>query len=379
MRKLFRWFWSKYLATTEGRLKLFIMVAGFFLFSIGASIVALQATSQADFCATCHEMRPEYVTWKASAHNTVSCVKCHIEPGLDNFVRHKIESLRQLYVHFTESYTLPITIPYGKEIENEVCMQCHSVKRVVTPSGDITLPHYRHAEKGILCVDCHEGVAHGRIAKRQLTLDGNFEAWTEATGRAQMIDKYTKPRMVTCMECHRSKGIDTGCDACHKKLGDPESHQVANWLTTHGKLAEKDLENCKKCHSYANVELNLEDPIGGTVNAAAEYARRNPFCGDCHSRRPPSHRRDDWLIEHAAAAEPDSSSCLVCHNVGKPTAAGKTTKTYCNQCHTGQHRGNWRQQHPVTVRVEGGVRAECFTCHSQRQCARCHMAGEKEG
>ncbi len=376
IRKIFRKFKSTFLTTTAGRLKLLILASGLLIFFLAGSILAVQATSKPEFCISCHEMKPEYYTWKASAHNQLECVRCHVGPGLENIVRHKIGAMEQIYTHFTESYFLPITMK--EELDNDICLTCHTIQRVVTPSGDITLPHAMHVDVlEVRCTECHGAVAHGDIARRQLTLDGNFDSWTVATGEAQMVRDNTKPKMGVCMECHKARGAPRNCDACHTEIGDPESHQVKNWLTTHGKLAMKDLDNCKQCHSYANMDINVEDPAGGSVSMAAEYSRRNPFCFECHARKPPSHQSDYWNFEHAGAAQPNSDKCLVCHSVGRPVAAvGTPAKTYCNQCHSGQHRGNWKQQHPRTVRTEGGVTQECFVCHSERQCARCHMAGK---
>ncbi|WML46921.1 NapC/NirT family cytochrome c [Neobacillus sp. PS3-34] len=49
------------------------------LTSVG--FIGLETTSNSKFCSSCHEMKPEYYTWKASTHSEVDCVSCHIEPG----------------------------------------------------------------------------------------------------------------------------------------------------------------------------------------------------------------------------------------------------------------------------------------------------------
>jgi len=41
-----------------------------------------EITESALFCgSSCHIMRPYYEDWKTSAHNTVPCVDCHLEPS----------------------------------------------------------------------------------------------------------------------------------------------------------------------------------------------------------------------------------------------------------------------------------------------------------
>ena len=50
-----------------------------------ASLAAASYTERSSFCVSaCHEMNPYGVTWKASVHRNVACVKCHIKPGMVN-------------------------------------------------------------------------------------------------------------------------------------------------------------------------------------------------------------------------------------------------------------------------------------------------------
>ncbi len=56
-------------------------------FSVG--VFGLEATSSSKFCSSCHEMKPEYYTWKASSHSEVDCVNCHTEPGIKQTAKDK--------------------------------------------------------------------------------------------------------------------------------------------------------------------------------------------------------------------------------------------------------------------------------------------------
>src|ERR1700719_1733920 len=86
-------------------------------FIIGFS--GLKATSCSKFCSSCHEMTPEYYTWKASTHSEVDCINCHIEPGAKNLVKDKANGFIQIFDNFTNQYTAPIQMP--KEIPNSAC------------------------------------------------------------------------------------------------------------------------------------------------------------------------------------------------------------------------------------------------------------------
>ena len=86
-------------------------------FSIG--LFGLKVTSSASFCSSCHEMQPEYDTWKASTHSEVDCVSCHVQPGAKNIANSKIEGVIELYKQKTNTYTAPIQMP--KDIPNAAC------------------------------------------------------------------------------------------------------------------------------------------------------------------------------------------------------------------------------------------------------------------
>jgi nitrate/TMAO reductase-like tetraheme cytochrome c subunit len=80
------------------------------------------------FCgATCHSvMRPEYTTYKRSPHAHVACVKCHIGPGANWFVKSKLSGSWQVVAVAFNLYPRPIPVP----VENlrparETCEECH--------------------------------------------------------------------------------------------------------------------------------------------------------------------------------------------------------------------------------------------------------------
>ncbi len=98
------------------------------LFSAFGSFKAYEHTDSDQFCGeTCHQvMEPEYTAYQYSPHARVGCVKCHIGPGADWFVRSKISGSYQLYAVMFNKYPRPIPTP----IENlrpaqQTCEQCH--------------------------------------------------------------------------------------------------------------------------------------------------------------------------------------------------------------------------------------------------------------
>lgn len=100
----------------------------FLVLSAFGSYKAYEYTDSDDFCGKiCHVvMEPEFAAYQSSPHARVGCVKCHIGPGADWFVRAKISGAYQLYQTAFDRFPRPIPTP----IENlrpaqETCEQCH--------------------------------------------------------------------------------------------------------------------------------------------------------------------------------------------------------------------------------------------------------------
>lgn len=361
------------LSTKEGKLKAVIILSGIALLLVFFIVGALELTSTPRFCQSCHEMRPEYVTWKSSAHSQISCIDCHIDPGTKNFLVHKIKSFDQLYKHFTGKVYAPITI--DKTISDEVCERCHTPNRVATPSGDIKIPHKVHKESKVPCVICHQAVAHAKIGEEGFTADGNWEKWSEPIGKAYMRADFLRFSMMECIDCHKAE--DSGpksddCKACHNKLIKPESHSEAKFISTHGEEAQRNIKQCDKCHriTMTDDQIKSDDPI-------VTYTRQNHFCTDCHSnakKLPPSHL-SNWKLTHIVSATDNRNGCLVCHDEGRPSKRSKATKTFCYQCHlTNIHpiiKLGRHDKYPL-VKNQALTKNPCFSCHNTANCLKCH-------
>lgn len=98
------------------------------IFSAFGSYEAYENTDSDQFCGeTCHTvMEPEYTAYQYSPHARVGCVKCHIGPGADWFVRSKISGSYQLYAVTFNKYPRPIPTPIvNLRPAQETCEQCH--------------------------------------------------------------------------------------------------------------------------------------------------------------------------------------------------------------------------------------------------------------
>lgn len=381
------------LARTEDRLKALILVSGIILTVFLGSAGVLKLTMSPQFCSQCHVMTPEYSTWKASSHVQITCTQCHVKPGFANYIIHKVSVMKEFYLTFTGTYDRPIKMDH--KLEDEICTHCHSTNRDFTPSGDLIIPHDKHAAKKVQCVDCHGGVAHGNILARRLTEDGNYQAWNDESGIKQMVKDYTEPKMNTCLGCHIKREVTQACEACHTTISLPPDHKVRDWGVTHGRKAKGDLDYCNKCHSFS---VEAKDVLA--KDQVASYARGNVFCYNCHQKRPAGHT-EDWRIIHKKDVQNgDVSGCLVCHNNQKASPQDKAVPTFCAKCHgktdsspkpgskpdgssSGNsfgksnlgkiHPPNWRKIHPSIVKEKGATNEGCWDCHDTTHCSRCHL------
>ncbi len=332
-----------------------------FVIILVISIVALLSAGKAlegnnRICYLCHEMRPEIYTARASAHARISCQDCHFQRGkLGQWLWNLAPMIK---AKVKETYYIPIT--NSAPLSSEVCKTCHNmIIRQVSPSLDLIVPHVPHQEKNIECLQCHTGLTHNQIAKRQLTIDGEWEKWSMAYVREIQKKIHYSVSMDDCIDCHKQRNGPLSCDSCHREIRLPEDHEL-NWETTHGKRAASDLQYCHKCHSNG-----IPHEIRTTNFIINQYVGVNTFCKECHLEKPKGHDKN-WSHRHGA--ESRQKDCGVCH---KPKQSNtKQQVVACIQCHNNTHKKP-RDTHPVQIRKPLNFQ-ECKSCHILDICQKCH-------
>ncbi|MHB9145292.1 MAG: cytochrome c3 family protein [Symbiobacteriia bacterium] len=323
---------------------------------------AASYSSRPAFCGSCHEMVPEFTTWKTSAHAKVNCSSCHTEAQPTN-LKHKVAALGQVYYHVTDQ--VPDNIEIKAKIANEVCETCHTRQREISVSGDLNIPHAKHIEvEGMTCVDCHFGVAHASLTER-------YEGISRATQQRMAQFAFTpasefRPKMDICIGCHLEKQAPTKCETCHREIRTPGTHQEGNWLATHGTTAISGYNECLFCHDIA-----LGKPTGDPSLQRVDAIRANDFCRNCHLQRPSSHNTG-WQLGHRVPAKVSKDGCLVCHDAVRNSQSAVAAVPACSSCHSRNHGINWRTEHPAVVKRDG--MKSCFTCHDASSCGSCHDA-----
>jgi hypothetical protein len=211
--------------------------------------------------------------WTVSTHSKISCVECHIEPGVGNFVKFAAQSIPAFYSQLIQG---PSSTNLLKAPPKSACNKCHTKYRAVAPSGDLLIPHKAHVEVlGMECRTCHKDLVHSSNRRG-----------------------FNRPEMEGCLaQCHDGDKASNKCVDCHTQKNAPESHKAKTWPQVHGTKAET--EDCGKCHDWTPK-----------------------YCEACHKQKPASHK-GNWKKNHGPVAEQRGDGCLVCHD----------KKKFCGECH----------------------------------------------
>ncbi|MDZ4166184.1 MAG: NapC/NirT family cytochrome c [Coriobacteriia bacterium] len=342
-----------------------------------AFVASAQATNQASFCTTCHEMTPYYEAWQDGPHGEVSCIECHVDAGTAARLAHKVTALGEVYAHFTDEPRFPMN---ATEVPDARCLACHEG----TIASD--LPDFDHDthRAGKPCISCHADVGHDVTASALAeagVLDPDAQAAREAARVAEVgagDANVPAHKPVTCSNCHDMAA--TGCVSCHEPGHEPrdvsttctDCHSAnAAWAfehpertdcaTCHETPEEHYTPTCDTCHTAGDFEFGHP---GGEADCTTCHetpaGHRDGACTSCHDPGP------EWAFEHPAA----TSDCVSCHTRPAKHYAGS-----CSACHTpGTTFARSAFKHP-------GASANCATCHTKPArhyagtCNSCHKPG----
>ena len=209
--------------------------------------VAIPLTNQPTFCASCHTIKPAYDSWTTSSHRDVTCVDCHVRPGLTGFIEDKvIAGLEDVAITVFGTPTEPHNLE--SHVESSVCISCHravlrvsevSTRDLPKPVKDVGLimSHRKHMKafeernKGEGCTTCHARVVHGSPIKGYPIIipRGHVSVDDQPHEPSEPKDsKLWQSAMADCVRCHDGKTTHQGkvlskrCESCHlpDKIGD---------------------------------------------------------------------------------------------------------------------------------------------------------------
>ncbi len=325
-----------------------VILAGVFvLFMMLWYYVPAAGSNEAAYCARCHAMTPEYLTWQQSSHAQFQCKDCHRESGMQNFLSYQGRIIGNIFYPGARDADKKKGAEDKKDsggkraagdgpgdvaVPDSACLGCHSENRSYSPSSDTVVPHEKHRKAGVNCATCHAGLAHGRIVERGVTEKVNPDEWNQALAKEQMDFKYTTPRMAVCLDCHGKRQVTEKCSVCHSRQIVPASHKSNGFERDHGRTAQEDFKPCNLCHSYS-----MTKPVDLLEINVRDYIKTNSFCFNCHLQKPSTHKDEDFGKLHAELTKTRGiENCFGCHDINEnknPQDRGPVNKVYCNSCH----------------------------------------------
>lgn len=236
-----------------------VVVVALFLFAI-----AMPLASNPTFCGkACHNMAPEWETWKKSSHAAVTCYACHGDRNYVTFFREKlIKDPLGIFSQVLNTYEKPINkeSEYSQaDLPRERCERCHTNEnRKFTFTKGIYMNHEAHKAAGLQCSTCHNRITHlGAENYEPLKSE-----WEEAKGFK--YENFLEMKE-GCFRCHSANPAERNeetlkiiendktppqaCTTCHTKdFNLPSGHGQKDWRSNHGSVAKRDFTYCFSCH-----------------------------------------------------------------------------------------------------------------------------------
>ncbi|BCA54387.1 putative Cytochrome c-type protein [Nitrospira sp. KM1] len=213
-----------------------VLLAG----AVALGSIAVPLTNHPKFCASCHTIAPSYESWVQSSHKDVTCVACHVRPGIGGWLHDKAwAGTKDLAIYWLGTPTSPHELQ--AKVDSDMCIGCHrailrvsevSPRDLPQPVKDVGLvmSHRKHMEafgtraKGEGCTTCHAGVVHDQPIKGYPIVipRGHVSADTKPWYPDHPDGSYLRTRALSdCFRCHdgrsehAGKVIDRKCESCH--------------------------------------------------------------------------------------------------------------------------------------------------------------------
>ena len=331
-------------------------------------------SEKSEFCASCHEMKIHYDSFKASKHHNEhveNCHACHVGPGLKGYAHAKLsDGTHDSLMHSFQAYTDGEFIEIAEDslqILNGNCIRCHTEGFTKDKSHiEFVSKSHKHGTHGetpekLECTDCHLGVVHPHMpgdlfkayAAKKIKPYGTYEETDclacHKLATPDVVKEWTKGvhavKGVTCISCHgndhrfiaRKRGhvSASSCGECHqnqyidfRESAHLQGHPVA--ATSKFDVISTRLLNIKDCKECHKLGLSYEfDRVGGSCNAchpshkfSVADAKAYDACEKCHVGGP----------EHSQL---DTSERSIFGKVQRMRSQGLITKDLvtCQSCH----------------------------------------------
>ena len=202
--------------------------------------LGIPLTNHPKFCASCHTVAPSYESWVQSSHKAVTCVACHVRPGIEGWLHDKAwNGTKDTVIYLFGSPTDPNELM--AKVDSDVCLGCHrNILRVseIAPRDlpppvknvGLIMSHRKHMEAFSArgreegCTTCHSGVVHDHPIKGYPIVipRGHVSADSKPWHPDRPEGSYLHTRALNdCFRCHDGKTEHQGnvlsrkCETCH--------------------------------------------------------------------------------------------------------------------------------------------------------------------
>lgn len=375
------------LRSRRGLLVLFILLGGIGSAATLGGVVAIQWTETADFCGRCHTMGPELKAHEMSPHREVACAECHVEPGLQGWVKAKINGTRQLLMVLTGTFPTPIPAPDHAALPptSQTCAKCHNVAPLVATGGPIKLildERYRSDEantRDVIALVLRPAGFGGTTGIKGVHwhIDSDVE-YVSSDPRAQTIDLVYVTRQDGTKEdfiAVKQVGVSTDvqpdidrllagervrrmdCIDCHNRVGHgiQSPDQAIDSAMTAGRIDPKLPYIRREGSDRLSVEYASSEDADQAIEGIRDfYGQRYPLVASAKAGAINEAITELQAI-YRLVATPDMrvTAATYPNNLGHQTAPG------CFRCHDGAH-------YKVVdgVLTDETISSACATCHT---------------
>lgn len=292
----------------KNRKGIFIVLCGLILvISILSGLELNNKLYNPEFCGSCHEMQPYYLTYLYPINGSIindhelTCIQCH--SGRNTY------EAKKTIVFESITYGLNLSGSFSRDELKPDCIKCH-------------IPHtpVHNNMNNSACIDCHR--AHTRNTNLNITKKPFISLHMENKCQFCHGQDFEIPRCIKCHSGHGDQKLENNqCLVCHS---DPHVPKIPGKFknNTVNLTSNLSLSVCKPCHEaeYTNL-TNVQTPHTdmGTCTKCHQWHGEIPKCSKCH-------------IGMMIQRHPKTFTCRTCH------ASFGGTITKCQDCHGRTHQ-----------------------------------------
>ncbi|WED27642.1 NapC/NirT family cytochrome c [Vibrio sp. DW001] len=302
--------------------------------TLGGTQVVMHATSDTEFCLSCHTMKIPYEEYQSSIHYSnpkgirAECSDCHIPQDTVDYLITKIRASKDIYHEFVtgkidteEKYeehrmSMAQTVwDQMKANDSATCRSCHEFDAMDTyeQSEEAVKMHAYGQENNQTCIECHKGVAHfppvleldseafdnlfslaeetKDIVKNVVTINGADIGEFGRINPAVQIEviKTSGNNREVKLSGYQMKGAEQVI-----YMGEGKRSIIAT-LSEKGQAAldvgEYKVDEYDNEWRQAELVITIDAPVLPSFEPMWAYAEEldNVYCSACHAKIPPGH------------------------------------------------------------------------------------------